>query len=47
MSAIQQDVHKGINLIFDLTEKPNTTHLKDHEDRADLILSTNKIFPLI
>lgn len=51
MSALkQQHIHKDINLVFDLTEKPNTTNLKAYEDRAvvaklraDLILPTNKI----
>ena len=52
MSALQkkQSVHKDINLVFDLTEKPNNTHLNAHKDRAviakiraDLVLPTNKI----
>ena len=52
MSALQkkQSVHNDINLVFDLVEKPNNTHLKAHEDRAviakiraDLVLPTNKI----
>lgn len=52
MSALtkQQNVAKDINLVFDLTEKPNKTNLKAHEDRAvvakirtDLVLPTDKI----
>ncbi len=52
MSALKdvKYVAKDINLVFDLTEKPNRTNLKAHEDRAvvakiraDLVLPTNKI----
>jgi len=52
MSALRDEkyVAKDINLVFDLTEKPNRTNLKAHKDRAvvakiraDLILPTNKI----
>lgn len=52
MTALKKEKHiaKDINLVFDLSEKPNNTHLKAHEDRAvvaklraDLVLPTNKI----
>lgn len=52
MSALKQEKHiaKDINLVFDMTVKPNRTNLKAHKDRAvvakiraDLILPTNKI----
>jgi len=52
MSALRDEkyVAKDINLVFDLTEKPNRTNLKAHPDRAvvaklraDLVLPTNKI----
>jgi len=52
MSALKEEKHiaKDINLVFDLTEKPNLTQLKAHKDRAviaklraDLVLPTNKI----
>lgn len=43
-------LHDDIKLVFDLTEKPNRTNLKAHEDRAvvaklraDLVLPTDKI----
>jgi len=52
MSALRKEknIARDINLVFDLTEKPNLTNLKAHEDRAvvakiraDLLLPTNKI----
>jgi len=52
MSALKKEKHiaKDINLVYDLTEKPNRTHLKAHQERAvvaklraDLVLPTNKI----
>lgn len=53
MSALRKEekrVSKDINLVYDLTAKPNLTQLKSHEDRAvvaklraDLILPSNKI----
>jgi len=52
MSALKKKVHitKDINLVYDLTEKPNRTQLKAHEDRAvvaklraDLVLPSDKI----
>ncbi len=52
MSALREETRltKDINLVFDLTEKPNKTQLKAHKDRAviaklraDLVLPTNKI----
>lgn len=53
MSALlkeSQRIAKDINLVYDLSEKPNRTQLKAHEDRAvvakikaDLVLPTNKI----
>ncbi len=52
MSALKEKLHiaKDINLVYDMTEKPNLTHLKAHEDRAvvaklraDLVLPNNKI----
>jgi len=52
MSALREEqrLAKDINLVFDLTEKPNRTQLKAHEDRAvvaklraDLVLPTDKI----
>lgn len=52
MSALQKKQHitKDINLIFDLSEKPNRTQLKAKDDRAvvaklkaDLVLPSNKI----
>lgn len=43
-------LHDDIKLVYDLTEKPNRTHLKAHPDRAvisklraDIVLPTNKI----
>jgi len=52
MSALKKEKHiaKDINLVFDLSEKPNRTQLKAQPDRAviaklraDLVLPTNKI----
>jgi sulfite reductase beta subunit-like hemoprotein len=52
MSALKQErrITKDINLVYDMTEKPNLTNLTAHEDRAviakfraDLVLPTNKI----
>lgn len=52
MSALkkEQRISKDINLVFDLSEKPNRTHLTAHEDRAvvaklraDLVLPNDKI----
>lgn len=52
MSHLEEKVHiaEDINLTFDLTEKPNHSSLKAHEDRAvianlraDLVLPNNKI----
>lgn len=52
MTALKKELHvaKDINLVYDLSEKPNLTQLKSHEDRAvitklraDLVLPTNKI----
>ena len=52
MSALKAEKHitKDINLVYDLTEKPNRTNLQAHKDRAviaklraDLVLPTNKI----
>jgi len=52
MSALREEkrLAKDINLVFDLTEKPNRTQLKAHEDRAviaklraDLVLPTDNI----
>lgn len=52
MSALkkQKFVSKDINLVYDLSEKPNLTQLKAHKDRAviahlraDLVLPTDKI----
>lgn len=46
----EQTLAADINLVYDLTERPNKTNLKAHEDRAvvsklkaDLVLPTNKI----
>jgi hypothetical protein len=43
-------LHDDIKIVYDMTEKPNRTNLKAHEDRAvianlraDLVLPTNKI----
>lgn len=43
-------LHHDIKIVYDMTEKPNRTNLKAHEDRAvianlraDLVLPTNKI----
>lgn len=52
MSALREEqrIAKDINLVYDLTDKPNRTNLKSHSDRAvvaklraDLVLPTNKI----
>lgn len=52
MSALQKEkrIAKDINLVYDLSEKPNLSQLKAHEDRAviakiraDLVLPSNKI----
>ena len=51
MQAIQKlQFAKDINLVYDMTEKPNRTNLKAHEDRAviaklraDLVLPENNI----
>jgi len=52
MSALKEEKHiaKDINLVFDLSEKPNRTQLKAQPERAviaklraDLVLPTNKI----
>ena len=52
MSALKEvkRITKDINLVYDLTVKPNRTQLKAHPDRAviaslraDLVLPTNKI----
>ncbi|MCJ8321825.1 MAG: hypothetical protein MJK12_19470 [Colwellia sp.] len=52
MSALREEqrLAKDINLVFDLTEKPNRSQLKAHKDRAvvaklraDLVLPTDKI----
>ncbi|NMP31203.1 hypothetical protein HII17_06465 [Thalassotalea sp. M1531] len=52
MSALKEEkiISSDIKLIYDLTEKPNHTQLKAHEDRAviaklraDLVLPTDKI----
>jgi len=52
MSALQKErrVAKDINLVYDLSEKPNLSQLKAHEDRAvvaklkaDLVLPNDKI----
>jgi len=43
-------LHEDIKIVYDMTEKPNRTNLKAHEDRAvianlraDLVLPSNKI----
>jgi len=43
-------VHDDIKIVYDMTEKPNRTNLKAHQDRAvianiraDLVLPSNKI----
>ena len=43
-------VHDDIKIVYDMTDKPNKTHLKANKDRAvianiraDLVLPTNKI----
>jgi len=52
MSALRKEkkIAKDINLVFDMSEKPNLSNLKAHEDRAvvaklraDLVLPSNKI----
>lgn len=52
MSALRKEnrIAKDINLVYDLSEKPNLSQLKSHEDRAviaklkaDLVLPNNKI----
>lgn len=53
MTAIKKEelvVHDDIKIIYDMTEKPNRTHLKAHKDRAvianiraDLVLPENNI----
>lgn len=52
MSALRKEkrIAKDINLVFDLSEKPNLSNLKAHEDRAvvaklkaDLVLPNDKI----
>ncbi|MBL4941677.1 MAG: hypothetical protein JKY81_08430 [Colwellia sp.] len=53
MTAIKKEelvVHDDIKIVYDMTEKPNRTHLKAHQDRAvianiraDLVLPSNKI----
>ncbi len=52
MSALRKEkkIAKDINLVYDLSEKPNLSQLKAHEDRAvvaklkaDLVLPNNKI----
>lgn len=53
MTAVKKDtlvVHDDIKIIYDMTEKPNRTHLKAHKDRAiianiraDLVLPENNI----
>lgn len=52
MSALKKErrLSKDINIVYDMTDKPNRTNLKAHEDRAvvaklraDLVLPTNKI----
>lgn len=52
MSALREEkrVAKDINLVFDMSEKPNRTNLKAQKDRAviakiraDLVLPSNKI----
>ena len=52
MSALRKEkrIAKDINLVYDLSEKPNLSQLKAHEDRAvvaklraDLVLPNDKI----
>lgn len=52
MSALKEKRHiaEGINLVYDFTDKPNTTNLHAKEDRAviaklraDLVLPEEKI----
>lgn len=53
MSALkidQQRLHRDINIVYDMTERPNHTQLTAHEDRAvvaklraDLVLPENNI----
>lgn len=53
MTAIKKEeliVHDDIKIVYDMTEKPNKTHLKAHKDRAvianiraDLVLPENNI----
>ena len=52
MSALQKEerISKDIKLVYDLSEKPNLTQLKAHQDRAviaklkaDLVLPNDKI----
>lgn len=52
MSALKEErrIAKDINLVYDMSEKPNLTNLTAHEDRAvvaklraDLVLPSNKI----
>ena len=53
MTAVKKDelvVHDDIKIVYDMTEKPNRTHLKAHKDRAiianiraDLVLPENTI----
>lgn len=53
MTAIKKEelrLHDDIKIVYDMTEKPNRTNLKSHQDRAvvaniraDLVLPSNKI----
>jgi hypothetical protein len=52
MTALRKEnrIAKDINLVYDLSEKPNLSQLKSHKDRAviskikaDLVLPNNKI----
>jgi len=52
MSALRKEkqIAKDINLVYDLSEKPNLSQLKAHKDRAvvakitaDLVLPNNKV----
>jgi hypothetical protein len=53
MTAVKKEelvVHDDIKIVYDMTEKPNRTHLKAHKDRAvianiraDLVLPENNI----
>jgi hypothetical protein len=56
MTAIKKEtlvVHDDIKIVYDMTEKPNRTHLKAHKDRAvianiraDLVLPENNILSI-